>query len=161
MVKLFDSTYILGSVLVLAAVAIAVAAVTRDELPLIGTGVGALIAVGVVGMAACSVAGIAEAPALGWTAPGIVIGSVLGVAALAIVLAGLLGWTGLLAPVAQLVQSGSTPVSGGPHRDRRPRSGDRPEVARRDGDGGRRPLRVRWPGVGLRGQCQQSQRSPW
>ena len=110
MVKLFDSTYILGSVLVLAAVAIAVAAVTRDELPLIGTGVGALIAVGVVGMAACSVAGIAEAPALGWTAPVIVIGSVLGVAALAIVLAGLLGWTGLLAPVAQLVQSGSTPV---------------------------------------------------
>ncbi|HYC06310.1 MAG TPA: hypothetical protein VEG29_00145 [Candidatus Binatia bacterium] len=110
MVKLFDSTYILGSILVVVAVAIAIAAVTRDELPIVGTGVGALLAVGIVGMAACAVAGIGQAPTLGWTAPGILVGTVLGVAALAIVLAGVLGWTGLLAPVAQLVQSGSTPV---------------------------------------------------
>jgi hypothetical protein len=103
MVRLFDTTFIVGSLLVIAALVLAVLAVTRDEVPLIGTGVGALIAVAVVGMAGCAVGGVTQAPALGWTAPSIVIGVVLGVVALVIVAAGLFGWSGVLQPIAQFV----------------------------------------------------------
>ena len=67
MVKLFDATFMLGTVLVVLAVGIAVAAITREDLPLVGTGVGALIAVAVVGMVACAVAGVSQAPIAGWT----------------------------------------------------------------------------------------------
>ncbi len=103
MVKLFDTTFMLGTVLVLVALGVAVAAVTRDDVPLVGTGVGALIAVAVVGMAGCAVGGISQAPVAGWTAPTILLGSVLGAVALVVVAAGVFGWTGVLEPVAQLV----------------------------------------------------------
>ncbi len=109
MVRLFDATFMLGTVLVLVALGLAVAAVARDDLPLIGTGVGALIAVAVIGMAGCAVGGISQAPVAGWTSPTIILGVVLGVLALVVVAAGVFGWTGVLRPVAQLVpgQSGA------------------------------------------------------
>ena len=65
MVKLFDTTFFAGSFLVLAALAVAFLALTRSELPLVGTGVGALIAVAVIGMAGCAVGGISQAATAG------------------------------------------------------------------------------------------------
>lgn len=103
MVRLFDATFFAGSVLALLALVLAVAALTRDELPVIGVGSGALVAVAVLGMASCAVGGISQATPVGWTNPGIVAGIFVGVIALAIVGAGLAGWTGLTQPVAQLV----------------------------------------------------------
>ena len=103
MVRLFDTTFILGTVLVVLALGIAVAAIARDDLPLVGTGVGALIAVGIIGMAGCAVGGISQAPVAGWTNPGIVIGVVLGVVALVVVAAGVFGWTAVLQPMSQFV----------------------------------------------------------
>jgi len=102
-VRLFDATFMLGTVLVVVALGLAVAAVARDDLPLVGTGVGALIAVAVIGMAGCAVGGISQAPVAGWTSPTIILGIVLGVLALVVVAAGVFGWTGVLEPVAQLV----------------------------------------------------------
>jgi hypothetical protein len=102
-VRLFDSTFVLGSVLVLLALGIAVAAAMRADLPLVGTGVGALIAVAVIGMAGCAVGGISQAPAAGWTNPAVVAGIVLGVVALVVTAAGVFGWSGVLQPVAQLI----------------------------------------------------------
>jgi len=103
MVKLFDTTFFVGSFLVLAALAVAFLALTRDDLPLVGTGVGALLAVAVIGMAGCAVGGISRAPALGWSAPTIVLGIVLGVVALAVIGAGVFGWDALLQPIGQFV----------------------------------------------------------
>jgi hypothetical protein len=108
MVKLFDTTFFVGSFLVLAALAVAFLALTRSELPLIGTGVGALIAVAVIGMAGCAVGGISQAPTLGWTAPTIVLGVVLGVIALAIVAAGIFGWSAVLEPIGRFVPGQAT-----------------------------------------------------
>jgi hypothetical protein len=80
-------------------------------LPLVGTGVGALLAVAVIGMAGCAIGGISQAPVLGWTAPTIVLGIVLGGLALLIIAAGVFGWTGLLAPIAGFVPSQPASVS--------------------------------------------------
>jgi hypothetical protein len=90
-------------VLVIAALVVAALALTRDELPLVGTGVGALLAVAAIGMAGCAIGGISQAPVVGWTTPTIVLGIVLGVIALVIVAAGAFGWTGMLQPIAQFV----------------------------------------------------------
>jgi len=111
MVKLFDSTFVLGSVLVVAALAIAAAALTRDDLPVIGTGTGALLAVAVLGIAGCAVAGISQAPALGWTSPSVILGAGLGLVALVLIVAGLLGWTAVLQPLAQYVLGQAHPVA--------------------------------------------------
>jgi hypothetical protein len=103
MVKLFDATFFLGTFLVVVALVIAYAALTRDSLPIVGVGRGALLTVAVVGMAGCAVAGISQAPVLGWTDPMIVLGSVLGVIALVVLGAGLFSWDGVLQPIAGLV----------------------------------------------------------
>jgi hypothetical protein len=108
MIRLFDTTFLVGTLLVVASLAIALLAITRDDLPLIGTGVGALVTVAVIGMAGCAVGGISQAPTLGWTAPTIVLGCVLGVTALVIVAAGVVGWSGLLQPIAGLVPGQAT-----------------------------------------------------
>lgn len=102
-VRLFDATFVVGTLLVLVALGIAVAAVTRDDLPLVGAGAGALAAVTVIGMAGCAVGGISQAPMAGWTSPTIILGIALGVAALVVVAAGMFGWAGLLQPFAQLL----------------------------------------------------------
>ena len=111
MVKLFDATFFVGSFLVLGALVLAAVALTRDDVPIVGTGVGALIAVALIGMAGCAVGGISQAPVLGWTAPTIVLGVVLGMLALLIIAAGVFGWTGVLAPIAGLVPGQATPAS--------------------------------------------------
>jgi len=103
MVKLFDTTFLTGSALVLLALGVAFLAITRDQLPIIGTGVGALLAVAAIGMAGCAVGGISQAPALGWTAPTIVFGTVLGLVAILIIAAGVFGWTPVLEPIARFV----------------------------------------------------------
>jgi hypothetical protein len=105
MIKLSDTAFFVGSALVLAAVGLAFLALTREDLPLIGTGVGALLAVAVIGMAGCAVGGISQAPAVGWTAPTIVLGVVLGVLALTVIGAGIFGWDALLQPIARFVPS--------------------------------------------------------
>ncbi len=101
MVKLFDTTFITGSVLVVLALGVAYLALTREDLPIVGSGVGALLAVAVIGMAGCAVGGIGQAPAVGWSAPTIVFGSVLGIVAIVLVAAGAFGWTAVLEPVAR------------------------------------------------------------
>src|SRR4051794_12468589 len=106
MVRLFDTTFMFGTLLVLAALGIGIAALTRENVPVVGSGVGALIAVAVIGMAGCAVGGISQAPVAGWTSPMIILGVVLGVAALVVVAAGVFGWTGVLQPVAHLVPGG-------------------------------------------------------
>lgn len=103
MVKLFDTAFITGTALVLLALGVAFLAITRGDLPLIGSGVGALLAVAIIGMAGCAVGGISQAPAVGWTAPTIVFGTVLGVLALVIVAAGAFGWTAVLEPISRVV----------------------------------------------------------
>lgn len=111
MVKLFDTTFILGSVLVVVALAIAIAALMKVDLPIVGAGTGALLAVAVIGMAGCAVGGISQAPALGWTAPTIILGTVLGIAALLIIGAGILGWTPVLEPIARFVPAQVAPLT--------------------------------------------------
>jgi len=103
MVKLFDSTFVLGSALVIASLVVAALALTRDDVPIIGSGALALVAVAAIGMAGCAVGGISQAPTLGWTAPAIIFGTVLGVVAVLIIAAGLLGWTAVLDPIARFV----------------------------------------------------------
>jgi hypothetical protein len=111
MVRLFDSTFLLGSVLVLIALALAVAALMKIDLPVVGAGTGALLAVAVVGMAGCAVGGISQAPTLGWTAPTVLLGTVLGIAALVVIGAGVFGWAPVLEPIARLVPSQLAPLS--------------------------------------------------
>ena len=111
MLRLGDSTFLLGSLLVIAALAIAAAAIMKVDLPLIGAGTGALLAVAVVGMAGCAVAGISQAPTLGWTAPTIVLGTVLGVVALLIIAAGIFGGAPVLDPIGRLVPGQLAPLS--------------------------------------------------
>jgi hypothetical protein len=110
-VKLFDTTFIVGTCLVLAALAVAFLALNRDDLPVLGTGVGALLAVGMIGMAGCAIGGISQAPVVGWTAPTIILGIVLGVISLVVVGAGIFGWDALLQPIAQFVQGQAASVS--------------------------------------------------
>jgi hypothetical protein len=112
MVKLFDGTFLLGSALVVVALAIAVAALMKIDLPILGAGAGALLAVAAIGMAGCAVGGISQAPAIGWTAPMILVGTVLGIAALLIIAAGLFGWTPVLEPIGRFVPAGIAPLTG-------------------------------------------------
>jgi hypothetical protein len=111
MVKLFDSTFILGSVLVVAALVVAAAAITRDDVPVIGTGLGALLAVAALGMAGCAVAGISQAPGLGWSSLPVIVGAALGLLAVLIIAAGVFGWSGILAPIAPFVPVRAAPVA--------------------------------------------------
>jgi hypothetical protein len=105
--KLFDGKFVFGSLLVLAAVGVAAGALMTDTLPIVDSGRGALLAVGVIGMAGCAVAGISQAPILGWTSPVVIVGTGLGLVALAVIGAGLFGWDGLLQPFASLVPVGA------------------------------------------------------
>ena len=76
-------------------------------MPIVGAGRGALIAVAIIGMAGCAIAGISQTTTFGWTHPVMILGSVLGVVALAVIGAGLFGWDGLLRPVAALAPGGA------------------------------------------------------
>ena len=111
MVKPFDASFLGGSVLMLIALGLAWAAVSRTELPLLGAGAGLLIAVGIVGLASCAVGGIGAVTEFDLTQPRILIGTVLGILALLILVAGLLGWTAPFQPLVQLVPGEAASVS--------------------------------------------------
>jgi hypothetical protein len=56
-------------VLVVLALGVAYGAITDPDLPIVGSGRGALLAVAVLGMAGCGVGGLSQAPVLGWSHP--------------------------------------------------------------------------------------------
>jgi hypothetical protein len=65
---------------------------TGRDVPIVGNGAGALLALGLIGLAMCTLSGIGTAQStLGWTHPLTIIGSILGVAALLVVVLPLLG----------------------------------------------------------------------
>jgi hypothetical protein len=65
---------------------------TGRDVPIVGNGAGALLALGVIGIAMCTLSGIGSVQGtLGWTHPLTIIGSILGVAALLVVVLPLLG----------------------------------------------------------------------
>ena len=109
--KLFDATFLGGTILAVLAVGLAWAAVTRVELPVLGSGAWLLLAIGVVGLASCAVGGSGTVPEFDITQPRILIGTVLGVVAIVIVIAGLLGWTAPFQPLVQLVPGEAASVS--------------------------------------------------
>jgi hypothetical protein len=78
-----------------------------EAVPIVDSARGALVAIAVVGMAACAVGGIGQAPIIGWSHPITIFGIVVGVLALVIVGAGLFGWDGLVRPAAALVPLGT------------------------------------------------------
>ncbi len=101
-------SFVLGTIGVGVSLWLAYVALTSDSVPLVGSVRGALIAIIVVGMATCAVAGIGQAPAIGWTNPLTLFGIVVGVIALAIAGAGLLGWDALVRPAAGIVPVGAS-----------------------------------------------------
>jgi hypothetical protein len=65
---------------------------TGRDVPIVGNGAGALLALGVIGIAMCTMSGIGSVQGtLGWTHPLTIIGSILGVAALLVIVLPLLG----------------------------------------------------------------------
>jgi len=105
--KPFDASFFVGLLFVLSALALASLAIGGRALPIVGAGRGALIAVVMIGMAGCAIAGISQTTTFGWTHPVMILGSVLGVVALAVIGAGLFGWDGILRPVAALAPGGA------------------------------------------------------
>jgi hypothetical protein len=65
---------------------------TGRDVPIVGNGAGALLALGLIGIALCTLGGIGTVQGtLGWTHPLTILGSILGVAALLVVVLPLLG----------------------------------------------------------------------
>ena len=65
---------------------------TGRDVPIVGNGAGALLTLGIIGIAMCTLSGISSVQStLGWTHPLTIIGSILGVAALLVVVLPLLG----------------------------------------------------------------------
>jgi len=109
MLKALDGSFWVGGALVVVTLAVAAGAVLSPSFPIIGNGRLALVAVGILGMAACAVAGIGQAPVIGWTNPAVIVGSVLGVLALLVIAAGFGLWPGVVQPVGDALAK----VSGG------------------------------------------------
>jgi hypothetical protein len=65
---------------------------TGRDVPIVGNGAGALLALGVIGIAMCTLSGIGSVQGtLSWTHPLTIVGSILGVAALLVVALPLFG----------------------------------------------------------------------
>ena len=65
---------------------------TGRDVPIVGNGAGALLALGLIGIAMCTLSGIGTAQAtLGWMHPLTIVGSILGVAAVLVVALPLFG----------------------------------------------------------------------
>jgi hypothetical protein len=65
---------------------------TGRDVPIVGNGAGALVALGLIGILMCTMSGIGSVQGtLGWTHPLTIIGSILGVAALLVIVLPLLG----------------------------------------------------------------------
>lgn len=96
-------SFALGTITTIVCLALAYVAATSNSVPVVGTVRATLIAMAVIGMAGCAIAGVGQAPTIGWTHPISIIGIVLGVLALAIVAAGLVGWDGFFTPIASIL----------------------------------------------------------
>jgi hypothetical protein len=76
----------------LLAAALVFMVLTGRDVPIVGNGAGALLALGIIGIVMCTLGGIGTVQStLGWTHPLTIIGSILGVAALLVVVLPLLG----------------------------------------------------------------------
>lgn len=102
-----ELSFVLGTVGVGISIWLASIALTGDAVPIVGSPRGALIAIVVIGMASCGVAGIGQAPIIGWTHPITILGIVVGVIALVVAGAGLLGWDALVSPASGIVPVGT------------------------------------------------------
>jgi hypothetical protein len=101
-----EVSFVLGTIGVGVSLWLAFMALTTDSVPIVGSPRGALLAIAVIGMAACAVAGIGQAPTIGWTHPISLFGIVVGVLALAVAGAGLFGWDALVSPAGGIVPMG-------------------------------------------------------
>lgn len=99
--------FILGTAGVAVTLWLAWMALSSDSVPVVGSARGALIAIAIVGMAACAVAGIGQAPTIGWTHPITIVGIVVGILALVVAGAGLFGWDALVRPAAGVIPMGT------------------------------------------------------
>ncbi len=83
---------IITLVLGLLAVGLVLMILTGRDVPIVGNGPGALLVLGIIGMAMCTLSGIGTVQStLGWTHPLTIAGAILGVAALLVVALPLLG----------------------------------------------------------------------
>ena len=87
-----SSNGIITLVLGVLAAGLVLMVLTGRDVPIVGNGAGALLALGLIGLAMCTLGGIGTVQgSLGWTHPLTIIGSILGVAALLVVALPLLG----------------------------------------------------------------------
>jgi len=100
--------FVLGTAGVAVTLWLAWMALTSESVPIVGTARTALIAIAIIGMAACAVGGIGQAPIIGWAHPITIFGIVVGVLALLLAGAGLFGWDALVRPAAGVVPLGAT-----------------------------------------------------
>lgn len=100
-------SFALGTVGVAVTLWLAWMALTSDSVPVVGTVRGALIAIAVIGMASCAVAGVGQAPTVGWTHPITIFGIVVGIVALGFIGAGLFGWDALVRPAEGVLPIGA------------------------------------------------------
>jgi hypothetical protein len=108
MFRAFDGTFWLGTLLVGAALAIVAATFRSQDLPVIGNGRLALLAVGLLGLGACTVVGSGSGPReaaafVDFTRPASAFGATLGFAAMAVLVIGLIGFEPVFSPLAQIV----------------------------------------------------------
>ena len=94
----FDASPIIATVFGIPAVAIVVAALNGSSLPVIGSGVGAVIALWIVASLMCARGIIAMKGRFGLRS--FLIGGPLGIIATALILSGIFGWSLLLQPIA-------------------------------------------------------------
>jgi hypothetical protein len=108
MFRTFDGTFWVGTLFVAVALGIVIATMRSVDIPILGTGRLALLAVGLVGLAACTTVGNVTAPGgpsefVDITRPTGAVGAAFGIAAMAIVVLGLIGIEPVFRPLAGLV----------------------------------------------------------
>jgi hypothetical protein len=87
-----SSNGIISLVLGMLAAGLVFMVLTGRDVPVVGNGAGALVVLGLLGIAMCTMSGIGSVQGtLGWTHPLTIIGSILGVAALLVIVLPLLG----------------------------------------------------------------------
>ena len=99
--------FVLGTIGVAVTLWLAWMALSNESVPVVGSARGALIAIAIVGLAACAISGIGQAPTIGWAHPITIFGIVFGVLALAVVGAGVFGWDALVRPAAGAIPLGA------------------------------------------------------
>jgi hypothetical protein len=106
----FNGSPIAVTVLGALSAVVVVAALTNSSLPFLGVGRGPLIALTVLGLTMCALAG-GFYTQLGVAHPATIAGMILGLAAAAIVVSAFAGWTGILQPVADALGGSAAGVT--------------------------------------------------